>query len=411
MNLSYQNKIIICLLLALVFGPNKTQAQGNTTIDKMAIKHMYPFYLDDESFGGEGWDKIKAYAGKHKYFIIGEDHGLAEIALFTKALIQHTDYDLFVTEIDSISAVISKQLGSLTNDQIDSFHTNNPSALSFYSAREEFELIKELSKSNADIWGLDQVSLFSTGNVLRRLNEICNSEEAKELTAKLAKLSDQLFIEATRTANYDTLFIYSSKQEVFDGLRETLQKENTEAKSLLNDLEESWKIYNGVAGANYNTRIRAMKSKLLNYYLDRSLKGRKYKKVLYKFGAYHVGKSESIFGLHDVGNFTSNIAEAEGTSSYHLMVVGKKGKTNSFLLAEGMESATFDISDKKSPLNGLLPLANLVDKKEWAYFDLKPLRISMRKGELIIDNAFLKNTINGYDGIVIIPETTASTSY
>ncbi|WP_462248894.1 TraB/GumN family protein [Ekhidna sp.] len=411
MNLTCPNKTITCLLLALIFSQSKTLAQGITTIDEIASKHMYPFYQNNESFEGNGWDKIKTYAGEHKYFLIGEDHGLAEIALFTKALIQHTDYDLFVTEIDSISATISKQIGSLTDDQIVSFHTNNPSALSFYSAKEEFELMKELSKSNADIWGLDQVSLFSTGNVFRRLNEICNSEEAKELTAKLAKLSDQLFIEATRTANYDTLFIYSSKQEVFDELRETLQRENIGAKSLLNDLEESWKIYNGLAGANYNTRIRAMKSKLLNYYMDRSSKGMKYEKVLYKFGAYHVGKSESIFGLHDVGNFASNIAEAEGASSYHLMVVGKRGEMNSFLLAKGMESATFDISDKNSPLRGLLPLANLIDEKEWAFFDLKPLRISLRKGELIIDNAFLKNTINGYDGIVIIPETSASTSY
>ena len=409
MSLHQQNKIMTCLIVVIIFNLGEVLAQTDSTMSNVVRDHIYPFHFNG-SFNGEGWDKIKEHAEKHKYFLIGEDHGFAEVPLFTKELIRHVGYDLFVTEIDSVSASISKRLASQTKAQIDSFHTSNPSALSFYSAKEEFELLQELAKSNADIWGLDQVSLFSTGIVFRRLNEVCTSEEAKKLTAELAELSDELFIEATRTANYDTLFIFSSTQQVFDRLKRVLQKENPKAKNIFNDIENSWRIYNGIEGANYDTRLGEMKSKLLNYYLNCSSNGKKYKKVLYKFGAYHVGKSESVLGRHDVGNFISNIAEAEGASSYHIMVVGKKGKMNSFYLTEGMESMSYDISDKESPLHALLPLADLVGKK-WVYIDLKPLKKSMRKGKLIIGNHFLEKTIDGYDGIVIIPETTASRAY
>jgi len=398
---------ITTLILFLAFGHYALLAQTDSLISEAARAHLYPFDYD-ETFQGEGWDKIKLQAESHKYFLIGEDHGLAEVPLLTKHLIQHVNYELFVTEIDSVTAALSKQLTSQTKAQIDSFHKHNPSALSFYSAKEEFELLGELAKSNADVWGLDQVSLFSTGIVLRRLSELCQSKEAKMLTADLANLSDQLFNEATRTANYDTLFMFSSKQQVFDQLRKALQNESLEAKSIFNDLEMSWKIYNGVGGANYHTRIRGMKSKLLSYHLDRASNGKRYDKVLYKFGAYHVRKAESIFGIYDVGNFVFNIAEAEGASSYHLMVVGKKGEMNTFFLTEGMESVSFDITDKESALHGLLPLADLVDEKNWAFFDLAPLRRLMRKGELVVENTFLKKTLNGYDGLVIIPEATAS---
>ncbi|MEM8895075.1 MAG: hypothetical protein AAGC88_10890, partial [Bacteroidota bacterium] len=269
----------------------------------------------------------------------------------------------------------------------------------------------ELAKSNADLWGLDQVSLFSTGIAFRQLNRICRTEEAKKMTADFADLSDQLFRLATQSANYDTLFIFSSKQHVFDALREVLQNEPQETKNIFNDIESSWKIYNGIEGAGHITRIAGMKSKLLNYYLDRTHNNINYQKVLYKFGAYHVGKSESYFGGYDVGNFVSNIAEAEGRSSYHLMVVGKKGQMNSFLLADGMESASFDVSDSSSALNGLMPLAELVDEKNWAFFDLKPLKRMIRRGTLTVEDSFLRTTIKGYDGLVIIPEATASKHY
>jgi len=375
----------------------------------MAKAHRYPFTYD-AVFEGAGWEKIRELASTHSHFLIGEDHGLAEVPLFTKELVKQVPYDLFVTEIDSITASIAKMVSSQSSSQIKSFHADHPSALSFYSAREEFDLLQELAKTDTEIWGLDQVSLLSTGIVLQQLSEICRSEEAKTLTMEMATLSDQRFTEATRTGNYDTLFIYSAEQKDFDRLREALQGESPEAISILNDLETSWKIYNRVDDANYRTRITGMKSKLLNYYTAQP-EGQSYQKVLYKFGAYHISRSESIVGGFDVGNFVSNIAEAEGASSYHLLTVGKKGNMNSFLLAEGMQSAPYNITDEGSPLHELLPFAELVSDGEWAFFDLQPLRSQMKGGKMEVASPFLRKVLDGYDGLVIIPETVASSHY
>ncbi|MEO0572337.1 MAG: hypothetical protein AAF039_11580, partial [Bacteroidota bacterium] len=251
--------------------------------------------------------------------------------------------------------------------------------------------------------------LFSTGIVFKRLSELCTSKEAKALTLKFAERSDQLFDEATRTGDYNRLFVYSAKKEVFDALWEAIKTESKEAQNILNEIEASWRIYNGIDNADYYTRTGRMKSKLLNYYIDASIKGKRYGKVLYKFGAYHISRGLSIVGGYDIGNFVSNIADAEETSSYHLMVIGKEGEMNSFLLAEGMKSNPFDIANKASQLNALLPLAHLIKEREWVFFDLKPMRKLLGKGDLKIESAFLKKTIAGYDGLVILPKVTPST--
>lgn len=398
----------LCIGFICLFGCLGAAAQTDSPLSRMARQNMHVFTYDG-SFEGQGWQKVLEMAEKHKYFLIGEDHGLAEIPLFTKELISHIDYDLFVAEIDSITASVARHLAAAPASRIDAFHKENPSALSFFSATEEFELLTRLSKKGADVWGLDQASLFSTGIALRRLSALCKSKAAKELTTRLADLSDDLFKEAAESGNYDTLFIYSSKQIVFDHLKEVLAGESREATSILKDLEESWQIYNGINGAGYSTRIGGMKSKLLNYYLQQASEGAKSEKVLYKFGAYHVGKAESYAGLYDVGNLVSHLAHAEGKSSYHLMIVGKKGEQNTFLPTEGMKTAPFNMEDKKSDLHSLLPFARLVDESKWAFFDLTPVRQAYRKGELQITGRLLKATIMGYDGLVIIPEATPST--
>lgn len=398
-----------CVLLGfiLVFLHKEVVGQTDSPLSDIARQNLYDFAYAG-SFQGEGWDLVLDMARKHKYFLIGEDHGLAEVPLFTRELIKNIDYDLFVTEIDSITASTARSIAADHTSRIEAFHRSNPSALSFFSAKEEFELLTQLSEKETDVWGLDQVSLFSTGIALRRLSEVCESKAAKELTTKLADLSDDLFRGAVKSGNYDTLFIYSSKQLVFDHLKEVLAGESREATSILKDLEASWQIYNGVNGANYSTRIGGMKSKLLNYYLHQASNGLKNEKVLYKFGAYHVGKAESYLGEYDVGNLVFNLAHAEGESSYHLMVVGKKGEQNTFLPTEGMKSVPFNMEDKKSDLHSLLPFAELTDENKWAYFDLRPIRRAYRKGELEITDSFLKAVITGYDGLIIIPEVTPS---
>ncbi|MBI3233577.1 MAG: hypothetical protein HYZ42_05980 [Bacteroidetes bacterium] len=46
--------------------------------------------------------------------------------------------------------------------------------------------------------------------------------------------------------------------------------------------------------------------------------------------------------------------------------------------------------------------------KEWTCFDLTKLHRSLRRGELKVDDIYLRRILQGYDYLVIIPEVTAA---
>lgn len=397
----------VFLFLLLTTWNLGLSAQEDQVFKKLARESLLTFTYAGGEFGGKGWQELLQHAQNHKYFLLGEDHGAAEIPALTRALSNHIQFDAFVVEVDSVSVSVISDLVQKSADEVQNYQMNYPSALSFYSAEEELELFKDTSLKNASHWGLDQVSLFSTGLVLRRLAELATSEQAAGLAWKLAAQSDALFDHASRTGNYDTLFIYSTQKETFEELQKAFAKESQEAKAVLNDLELSWKIQSG-NGGSHTDRLAMMKRRFINYYIEARASGRPMEHVMLKFGANHMSRAESLLGHHDIGNLVANLAQAEFEKSYHLMVVGAKGKLNTFIPTEGMTASDFDIRDEGHDLSYLVPFLDEIPKNTWAYFDLKPLRQALRRGKIKSSHAWFYRTLMGFDGLVIAPEFTPS---
>lgn len=384
---------------------NFSQAQNNEKLSQLASENHYPIRYHQGKFSGKGWNLVLQAAQQHKYFLIGEDHGLAEVPRFALALSQKIPYDVFVTEIDSITAEVMQRLVRQKPVTIQRFHHQQPAALSFYSAVEEFALVQQLAQQATTFWGLDQVSLFSTGLVLQQLAKQASSEKAKKLALKLAKTSDQLFETAVKTGNYDTLWIFSENKKVFQQLEKTFEKEHPKARQIVRDLLASWHIYSGNKHAN---RVATMKQKLLNYYFVQRQKRATAKKVLFKFGANHVARGKSLFAGYDIGNLVANLAHAEKQKTYHVMIVGKAGTMNTFLPTKGMTTQKFDIAHKKHTLKVLKPFFTQLKGADWGLFDLRPIKKALAKQKVWIKNRLLARIIEGYDALVIIPEVSAS---
>lgn len=394
--------------LVFIYGVNMVFGQAHSSLTELAKKNRH-WITHKGNFSGPGWEYIKDAAVSNKYFLIGEDHGFVEIPLFIKELNKSVSFDLLVAEIDSTTASAAKNIATEDNQTIALFHERYPSALSFYSAKEEFELIREMVQNGADVWGLDQISFFSTGIAFKELNKITKSNKAKDLTEKLVILSNDNYKETVDTGNFERLFLLSSKQGVFDSLNSAFLNEVPKAKSLLKEIELSWQIYNNLNGFNHSTRIKAMKSKLLSYYTAQLIGKKAYNNILYKFGANHVARGLSPINGYDIGNFVSNLADAEGSSSYHLMIIGKRGVQNTFFPSKGLESMSFDSSDMDSELESLVPFTKLISDNRWGFFDLSEIKLKINQEKLRVDDRFLKAVLLGYDGLLIIPEVSPST--
>lgn len=397
-----KTKLIILGLLYLhtgVFG------QTQDILPKLIKENSYSIKADKQSFSGKGWEKVIQAAKKHKYFLIGEDHGFAEVPIFTKAITKKVDYQVFVSEVDSVTAYLMQELSKKNAAAIQKFHQQNPSALSFYSAAEEFELARFLGKQGAKFWGLDQVSPFSTGLVLNQLAQQTSSKKVKALALKLSKKSDNLFKIATKTGKFDTVFIFSTPKATLDQLEKVCADENAKVKALVYELQTSWKIYKK---EGHRRRIAHMKQKLLNYYFAHRSNLLRTSKVLFKFGANHAARGKSLLSSYDIGNLLTSLAHAENEQSYHLMIIGKAGVMNTFLPIKKMNQSKFDIAHKKHPLRGLKPFYNDLKEGNWAFFDLKSIRKKLNKKRVFVKNKILERVLQGYDGLIIIPEVKAS---
>jgi hypothetical protein len=117
----------------------------------------------------------------------------------------------------------------------------------------------------------------------------------------------------------------------------------------------------------------------------------KNKKNLFKFGANHVPKGETILtktDIYDIGSLISNIEEANFRKSLHIMLIGKGEDEN-------------DNTSFKS-------FVNVAKDEQWYCFDLRPLKKSISQNKLKVDDIYLSRVIKGYDYLIYIPKVTKS---
>lgn len=126
------------------------------------------------------------------------------------------------------------------------------------------------------------------------------------------------------------------------------------------------------------------------------------KKNLFKFGANHMPKGESLLKIYDIGNLVNNIADSKFKKSLHIIIVGKSGMQASPF--KGFPATKVD--ENGDDLKVLKPFFPLVTDKQWHSFDMLPLRKALEEKQINCTDG-LRRIINGYDYLVIIPEVTA----
>ncbi|HRH59443.1 MAG TPA: hypothetical protein PL045_02685, partial [Chitinophagaceae bacterium] len=150
---------------------------------------------------------------------------------------------------------------------------------------------------------------------------------------------------------------------------------------------------------NHHLRIQLMKNQLMQLYPEWNDK-----KNLFKYGASHLAKGESLLKIYDIGNLVNNIADSKFKSSLHIMIVGKSG-------AQGSPFKDFPeqkIDDNNDDIKPLKPLLGIVQGNDWYCFDMAALRDAMEQNKIAVNDITLKRMIEGYDLVIVIPAVTAS---
>ena len=363
------------LLILTFFIANFSYAQ-TTLMDSLIQKNYSTFKKNNNNaFEGKGWITLQDEISKNNSVLLGELHFTSEVPYFTNAIINNIKFDNYILEIDPYTInTISTKIKSLSPAELDKFRNESGSALSFLQGEAEFDLFKNILQQHIKPYGADQISLFSDRLLFSELSKLSKNAKAKEIYKQMIANSA-----AYDTKKNTTFYLFSddclAKINALSALNISAnEKEQLEALKLSKKL--------------YLTRIHPLRVQYMKHLVLEKLPEWKDKKNLFKFGANHMPKGESLMEVFDIGNLVSNIEEANYRTSLHIMIIGKeKGET----LA--------DLDQYKSFLT-------VVKDDNWYAYDLRPLKQAISKKKLKVEDLELERIIKGYDYLVFIPNMT-----
>ncbi len=379
----------LTLLAILAFG--SLVAQPKLNFDSLLAANAYPF-KGTTTFAGKGWDHIIAKSKRTNYVLIGEDHFISEVPLFTQAFAQEIRPDNYICEIDQWMLDIFRAKFSLPVTQLDAWVSANYNGFSFFQKKNEFELLRYLNSRKVNLIGAEQVGLMSTTILFQYLYET-GSPGNKKWYQALRDSSD--VVNKKFFADFSKPFFMGTAY--FKDTMGKLDKSSMKPgeRSLVDAMIRSAAIY---STQSHRDRVKLIQQDVLAHY-PQTLKG---KKNLFKYGANHTIKGESYLPVYDVGTTAHMLAQAENQDSYHILVLPKAGQQAGFL------SGKNDIDMNEGIMAALKPLLEKASATDWTTFDLEAVRSAIRKSRYPITDKMLERTLFGYDALVVIPVATAA---
>ncbi|MFM8850402.1 MAG: hypothetical protein ACKOE5_08400 [Cytophagales bacterium] len=376
---------------------------GQDDLLKQSIqKCKSTFSRTGNSFTGRGWEMIDSAVRVSNQVLIGEDHFLNEVPFFISAIARNNGFQNFIIEVDPYSVeILEKKIASLTEADLGLFIKQWQTTFSFYGLKPEMELLRQMVKSGAKVGGTEQISLMSDRLICHSLKMLSKNKEAIRLYEQIARESARHLEQFVKDRSKPFYMLTPA----FDStLTRLLQLPlSTQEKQQLQDLKLSKRIY---AEGNHWIRLQLMKSNFYNYYYPKVTE----QKTLYKFGSNHMTKGEGILGGYDIGNVVYNIADSRYEKSLHIMIVGKEGWQGS-PFKNTPPTKLYEGSDGLKAYGELEGLKVFFEEtgKEWTCFDLTTMHRPIRRGELKVEDIFLRRILQGFDYLVVIPEVTAAT--
>lgn len=399
----------------------QTSTDGQAALSTQLKANSHALSYNNGRLAGAGKEFLLREAHSAQFFLIGEEHGLAENPLFAAAFLRELKgYRYFAAEIGALTAT---QLESAAQRKpvrqvLADFNHRYPFSLPFFNWLEEGTLLEtalQLPRSKGPIlWGLDQEFYFSPVYHFERLRQLAPDTNARAVVQEYYEKTQAELARAIQTHNPGSAFIVTATTTDFDKLDTAFGSKNAEARQILRALRESAEIYQkntrGAIYANNLQRSQLLKRNFMAYY-NAAHATDKQPKVFFKFGAGHVMRGRNYTNVFDLGNFVSEFAAAQGTSSFHVLLMAAGGTYNKYFPFVGNEA---DKGKKLVPANvyffaDVQPLLALADTPGWKVIDLRPLRPMLGTRTLPNLPRGMADLLTSFDAVVLVDEAHPTT--
>jgi hypothetical protein len=425
--LSFQRLTVCGVLLLGSLAAHGAAAQGTAKppqpsveerLKEAAIQNRHRLDFDGATFSGPAWDMLVREGSDAQFFMLGEEHGIAENPKLAAALVKAlapTGYTKVAIEVSPpMATALDRAVTEGGLDGLRALYAKPGGEPAFFGMKEEAEWLvaarEAIGGTKPYLWGAD----YEVGGdrlLIARLEAKKKPEAAREALAALKEASLASWAKYEETRNPQFIYSFSGDPALVRAVRDAWPRRDDEASSILDTLEETFEINAfWVAGKGYESneqRSALMRKNFAKYWRAEKKAGRA-PKVFAKFGASHVTRGRNMTETYDLGALIPEIATLEGGKAFNLLVLPGAGSMTAVF--NPMQWAYQAAPATDGYAQGIEPIIGQAFPDAFTLIDLRPLRPILgrwREGT----HPELMRTVHGFDAVLVMSGSTPSANF
>jgi hypothetical protein len=384
-------------------------------ISKAAAESRMRLDYQRGRFSGPAWDWLLEQGRSALFFLLGEEHGIAEnpklVAQLFAALVP-SGYSKVAIEISApMAEEIDRALTAGGLAGLERFFADRRSTVAFYGMREEAEWLAAaraaLPGTAPFLWGTDY-EIGGDRHLIAMLKRARTPAAAQAALANLEAASNAAWARYAGSKSIPDIFAFAGDPALVAALRSAWPKPDTRSLRILDTLEETLEINRlwiaHRAWESNQRRAAFMRGNFLRHW-HAGKKAGPSPRVFLKYGASHMMRGRNTTETFDLGTLVPEIAEVEGGKAFSLLVLPG---ANSSIAA--LDPATFGykpVPAEGEYQRGLAPLYSQAIPDAFTLFDTRKLRPLLGFSRTPADPELMR-MVHGFDAILIMSGSTAS---
>jgi hypothetical protein len=366
------------------------------------------------AFSGPGFETLVAEADESLFFLLGEEHGIAENAQLVAALferLQPRGYSRLMIEVSPPMAQALDEAAKGGIAGLRSLFATPGSEPAFYGMAEEAELLVRvrgaIPSGETAFWGVDY-EVGADRLLIATLARKGKPAAAERALAALKAASDESWDHYETTRDPRFIYSFAGDPALVRAVREAWPRRDAEASAILATLEETFEINRlWVAGEGYASNERRcafMRANFVERWTAEKAAGRT-PKIFAKLGASHVVGGRSYTEVFDLGALIPEVAALNGGRAFRLLVLPGRGASTAVF---NPSTWTYEVGEPRdSYMEGLEPIVGAAWPDAYTLIDLRPLRPLIGRREEGVHTDLMR-TVHGFDAVLVMSGSTPS---
>lgn len=368
---------------------------------------ILPIAFSPDGLSGPGGERLRDAMTSAQFIALGEDHGLSGAPELAQALAHDAEAIAATQDVGPVyhavevgphsAEWIAAQIETGGVDSLVGAFAGRPWAMPFLTNVEDAALAAPFARSGR-LWGIDQEFIGAPSILLELL---AARTKDKAVRARLAAWLEQDRA-ALSAGNFGGIMMSTAGPTDFAELQKGFP-DDAQAGAIIDALAESARIYRLNNDGQYLQNNEERRVLMQNYFLVAYRAAAvPAPHVLFKMGAYHMGRGTTPTSIYDIGSLLPGLAAANGHTSLHIAYVPMGGMVRAVKPSpEGFTGVQPYRDEAIAPILNAAGLADdAVPAQGHVLIPLAPLRHNLQGKKLRDLPTFSRFLLIGFDYLV-----------